>query len=127
MKRRFTTEKQLLDAIDHCHASAKEKLAKADQREDEAKQTFKLAYEKELELAAKKTEKDHHWAQYREVVNMQNRGNELLSEAQRLRKSASNVVENKAKRLGNKLSQIRTCLLPFKEKEIRVKDRSVPA
>lgn len=83
-KKRFESEQQILEAIDKCHKDRKRLLAEAE----------------EIERCVRfLRENDSETAKYE------------LKRAGRLRRSAESVIENKARKLGYKLSEFRTGLL----------------
>jgi hypothetical protein len=125
-KRRFTSEEEILKAIELCHVRAKANLVQADWHEDEAKRLFKLSHEKELEWEKKGGKRDPFRNEFQEVWQLQDKGKTELSLMEACRKRARNLIDKKAKRLGDKLSQFRTELLHFQEKELRPQDHSIP-
>lgn len=98
MKKRYTSEKQLIEAIDQCHIQGRALLAEADALEDQGR----------MALRNPKTVEHGRWQ---------------LSQAKRLRKRATTKLERRAHTLGEKLSVFRTELLPH----TGITDRSVAA
>lgn len=94
--KRYTSEQQILDAIDRCHVLAHEKLAEADRLEARAKECFKAAH-----LNGDTWNPD-------KIGMMITAGDEDLENSRKLRKAATSLLENKAWKLGEKLSELRT-------------------
>lgn len=112
MKKRWTSEEQILDAIDQCHSLGKAKLAQAEQLESKKADTYKLASEF-FERAAKIEDKLKREAFSSAAEVHSERAKALELKANGLRKEATRLIEVKAKKLGNKLSEFRTGLLPM--------------
>jgi len=90
MKRRYTTAAQIIKAIDKCHASAQEWQREAEKMDAIADALFK--FPEAAEEARGRRE-----------------------EASRMRLKANNLVNKRAKKLGEKLSEFCTgtmCILP---------------
>lgn len=98
MKKRYTTEKQLIDAIDQCHIQGRALLAEADALEDQGR----------MALRNPKSVEHGRWQ---------------ITQAKKLRKRATTKLERRAPALGEKLSEFRTELLP----NTGITDRSVLA
>lgn len=98
MKPRWHSEKQLIDEINKAHRDSKLLLLSADSKEAEGR--FILS----------------------------NTGHEIgkiyIQEAQKMRKRATSLIENRARRLGEALSVMRTEMLPMPE--INPQDKSIP-
>ena len=90
MKKRYTTADQITKAIDRCYAQAQELAKEAENMDEVAYELFK----------------------YRETV--EDAKNRRL-QASMLRLRANNLLNKKAKKLGEKLSEFRTgtfCIIP---------------
>lgn len=87
MSRRFATEEQIIKAIDKCHEKAAEKYREAEKLDLIADHLFK--YPEAAEDAKMKR-----------------------LEASQIRASAHNLINKKAKKLGEKLSEFRTAVIP---------------
>lgn len=85
--RRFTTEEQIIKAIDKCHEKAAEHYREAEKLDAIADNLFK--YPEAAEDAKLKR-----------------------LEASRIRTTAHNLINKKAKKLGEKLSKFRTAVIP---------------
>lgn len=112
MKKRWTSEKQILDEIDKCHSQGKSKLAQAEQLESKKADTYKTASEF-FERAAKIEDKLKREAFSSAAEVHSERAAALELKAEGLRKQATRLIEVKAKKLGNKLSEFRTGQLPM--------------
>lgn len=106
-RRRFTTEKAILAKIDDCHIRSRRKRAEAEATDRKADEIF--------ELASRATDDS-------ERVKLAEYARELREDADKLRVSATRLIEVRAKKLGDRLSEFRTELLPIGDT-----DTSVPA
>lgn len=105
-QKRFKTEAQIIDAIDDCHMRSKALMAQAQEKEAEIKSDIRRIAEIESTV---------NWPSYNAKKDAQA---ELLGlkaflpgkrlKQKKLEKSASNLIEKKAKRLGAALSAFRT-------------------
>lgn len=102
-KKRFTSEKQILDAIERCHTKSTALLQEAEIKEQVAKQMIVDAEKMEPKTATGLRETARH----------------KLYQVRKLRKSATSLVETKAKRLGRKLAEFNTVAMPI------LKDNSI--
>lgn len=96
-RRRFTTEKAILAKIDDCHIRSQRKRAEAEAMDKQADEVLKKAGDLRHE-----NERASH-ARY---------AKDLRREAGELRVSATRLIEVRAKKLGERLSEFRTELLP---------------
>ena len=95
MKKRYTTEAQIISAIDRCYSRAWELSKEAEQLDAIADNLFK--YSDAVEDA---------------------KGKRL--QAAKIRQSANNLVNKKAKKLGEKLSEFRTGLIIGTDTSVQV-------
>lgn len=112
MKKRWTSEEQLLVAIDQCHALAKIKLAQAEELETLKASLYKMASEF-FERAAAMEDKAKREAFASAADIHSQRALRAENSAVDLRKAAIRLTDVKALKLSRKLSEIRTGLLPL--------------
>lgn len=105
-KPRFTNEQQIIDAIDRCRSMAANKLAESERLRDHA-----IAIYKELGDSQAKRTPSGYGAAYVEA-------DEAQEKSKKLRRAATNLLDKKAKMLGEKLSEFRTKpLIPLDGKQ----------
>lgn len=105
-RKRYKTEAEIVAKIDHCHAESKRIGTQADSNELEAKELFRrAALEKRADYASAMVEQ----------------GKKLQREAKKMRKREASLIDGTARRLGEKLSEFRTVLIP-----LGVGDETVP-
>lgn len=111
--KRFRTESEILAAIDRCKADAHAKLVKAEALEAEAKELGKRLYD----AGAVWSKTDDAFAQV----------DYLIDQATSLKRAAKRLLDTRAKRLGEKLSEFRTrAVVPLTE-QLGIGDDSVKA
>jgi hypothetical protein len=106
IQKRFQTEAEIIDAIDDCHMRSKAFMAQAQKKEDEIKSDIRRIAE--IRATVK-------WPYLNSKKDAQSEllGLEAFLPGKRLKqkkleRSASNLIEKKAKRLGAALSAFRT-------------------
>lgn len=103
-KRKFKTEKQILDAIDKVCNAAKENLRKAELLEESSQTHFKIA-------AVSK---------YPEAYAHEHQGKVDLEDSLLFRKRATRQIEVRAKKLKQVLAEFQTVPMPFLGNDIGV-------
>lgn len=98
MKKRFTNEAQILKKIDWCHQKHRELLELADEREAWGKKVLGSPSYVDRENAI-----------------------EAIEEAKKMRKQAEALIDSRSKKLGRRLAEFRTAILPGV-----VEDESMP-
>lgn len=93
---RFTSERQILDAIDRNRKNGENSIIRAAESEQQAREMFRLAWD--AEQAGDGTKANY----------LRKEGNRLLEESKRTRKYATMLLERKAKRLSERLAEFRT-------------------
>lgn len=106
-RRQLTSEKQIVAQIDNCHVRSKRKRTEAEVIDRQADEVFRLAG----------NERDDG-----ERLKLVEHTTFLRKDADKLRVSATRLIEVRAKKLGERLSEFRTELLPVHG----VGDTSVP-
>lgn len=106
-RRRLTSEKQILAKIDLCHVRSRQKRTEAEAIDRQADEVFRLAGKERNDG---------------ERLKLVEHATFLRKDADELRVSATRLIEVRAKKLGDRLSEFRTELLPCDG----VGDTSVP-
>lgn len=98
-KKRFKSEKQILEAIAKCHDLSQRRLMEADATDAEADAAFRRANTLS-DINPQAAQAAGEFGSYKRA------------EAKKKRKTATNLIQNKAKKLGQKLSEFRIMLMP---------------
>lgn len=106
-RRRLTSEKQIMSKIELCHVRSRQKRAEAEAIDRKADEVFHMAGK----------ERDDG-----ERIKLVDYATYLRNDADKLRVAATRLIEVRAKKLGERLSEFRTELLP-----LGLADQSVPA